>query len=54
MIHTESEGIEDIKQIIMKISRVAILISHTLKMIKRDKDHCIMIKGSVHQEDITG
>src|SRR5574337_341579 len=59
-IQTESEGQEKIFHANgdQKKAEVAILISHKIdfeiKAMKRDKEgHCIMIKGSIQEEDIT-
>ena len=58
-IQTESEGLEkDFRQMDQKKAGVAILISDNIdfeiKAMKRDKEgHCIMIKGSIQEEDIT-
>ena len=58
-IQTESEGLEkNIPNRDQKKAGVVILISHKIdfeiKAMKRDKEgHCIMIKGSIQEEDIT-
>ena len=59
-IQTESEGQEKIFHANgdQKKAEVVILISHKIdfeiKAMKRDKEgHCIMIKGSIQEEDIT-
>ena len=59
-IQTESEGLKkDIpRKQRPKKAGVAILISYKVdfktKAVKRDKEgHCIMIKGSIQEEDIT-
>ena len=36
-----------------KKAGVAILISDKIKAVKRDKRHCIVIKGSIQEENIT-